>query len=285
MQTTTGIFTIHEYTINIKNINKPISLYPFGDVHRSSHACDIGRWKDFLKEASEDPDAYFFGTGDYDDLASTSEREILGNHRLHESTRETIEDTYDKHNKRFYEEIKFMQGRLIGLIEGNHYGEYNDGTTTTMRLAGMMKTKYLGVGSFIRVHFKYHGSGTYLDIWAHHGKGAARLPGGSLNRVIQMAESADADLYFMGHDHKKVVGYVPKLCLKSTKNGVMLKHKRQLFARCGSFLKGYEPNRSSYVVDAAMTPTDLGFVKITMTPKRSTTDGDREFTIDLKATL
>lgn len=282
---TTGIFTIHEYTINIKSISDTITLYPFGDVHRSSPACDVDRWRDFLKEASQEKNAYFLGLGDYDDFSSTSEREILGNKKLHESTRRTIEDLMDSHNKQFHKEIAFMQDRLIGLIEGNHYGEYQDGTTTTMKLAGMMRTKYLGVASFIRLHIVNHGRGTYVDIWVHHGKGAARLPGGSLNRVVQMAESADADLYFMGHDHKKTVGYVPRLCLKHTKKGVMLKHRRQLFARTGSFLKGYEPGCASYVADAAMGPTDLGFVKISIIPKRITHDGISEFTFDLKATL
>jgi hypothetical protein len=282
---TTGIFTIHEYEINIPKINEPISLYPFGDVHRSSYACDVDRWHDFLAEAKADKNAYFLGLGDYDDCSSTSERELLCNKKLHESTRHTLEDVYNSHNAVFADEIQFMEGRLIGLIEGNHYGEYEDGTTTTMKLSGLMKTKYLGVASFVRLHFNYHGARTSLDIWAHHGKGAARLPGGSLNRVIQMAETADADIYFMGHDHKKAAGYVPKLCLKNTKNGVMLKHKRQLFARTGSFLKGYEPGHRSYVVDAAMGPTDLGFVKISLIPKITTKDGVREFHIDLKTTL
>lgn len=282
---TTGLFTIHEFDINIKTMNKPISLYPFGDVHRSSHACDVGRWKEFLREAAEDPDAYFLGTGDYDDMASTSEREILNNHKLHDSTRRSLEDVYNNNNERFYQEIKFMEGRMIGLIEGNHYASYNDGTTSTMKLAGLMNTKYLGVATFIRLHFNYHGAKTNLDIWAHHGAGGGRLPGGSLNRVVQMAESAEADLYFMGHSHGKSAGFVPRLCLKNTKKGVALKHKRQLFARTGSFLKGYEPGYPSYVADAAMNPTDLGFVKVTMLPKITTNDGVREFTIDLKATL
>lgn len=282
---TTGMFTIHEFNIDIKNINKPISLYPFGDVHRSSPACDVGRWKDFLREASQDPNAYFLGIGDYDDMSSTSEREIINSHKLHDSTRRTLEDLYNKHNEQFYREISFMKGRIIGLIEGNHYSEYKDGTTTTMKLAGLMDTKYLGVATFIRLHFNYYGGKTSLDIWAHHGAGGGRLPGSSLNRVVQMSESADADLYFMGHTHGKSLGFVPKLVLKNTKNGVRLKHKRQLFARTGSFLKGYEPGYASYVADAAMNPTDLGFVKITMTPKRVTTDGVKEFSIDLKATL
>jgi hypothetical protein len=58
-----------------------------------------------------------------------------------------------------------------------------------------------------------------------------------------------------------------------------------LIIRTGGFLKGYEPNASSYIADGAMNPTDLGVVKIEMTPRRDTADGNDEYYIDLHASI
>lgn len=267
---TTGIFTIHKYQIEFDNYDEPIYLFPFGDIHRSSPSCDVDRWLEFLSWASSKERSYYLGMGDYDDLASTSERAILNNKSLHDSTLRTLDIHYKEHTDKFYKEIEFMGDRLIGLIEGNHYQELQSGMTTTQYLADKMNTKYLGVSSFVRLILKpsKRTSTQKVDIWAHHGKGASRLVGGSLNRVEHMLTAANADIYLMGHDHKKTVGYVPTLELKEAGGGLKLSAKKKLLARTGSFLKGYTPNEVSYVADMALNPADLGVIKIELTPRR-----------------
>jgi hypothetical protein len=91
--------------------------------------------------------------------------------------------------------------------------------------------------------------------------------GGSLNTVQQMAECALADIYLMGHDHKKSIGMSSRLMLTDGRSGINVKEKKVLYARTGSFLKGYEPDKPSYVAKALLNPTDLGTVKIELTPK------------------
>jgi hypothetical protein len=267
---TTGIFTIHKFEIEFEKYNEPIYLFPFGDVHRDNTNCDEKHWLEFLDWAKNKPRSYFLGMGDYQDLASATERIILGNKGLHESTKDTIEGVYEIHTKRFFKEIEFMKDRLIGLIEGNHFGNFESGITTTQYLAQMLGCKYLGVSSFVRLVFYKKGNkrkSAKLDIWAHHGKGGARLVGGSLNTVERMIAAANADIYLMGHDHKKSCAYVPTMELTDGKN-IKLRKKKKLIGRTGSFLKGYVPDKKSYVADAAMNPTDLGVLKIELTPKR-----------------
>jgi hypothetical protein len=281
---TTGIFTIHYFEIPVTKINEPIYLIPFGDIHRSSPMCHEDKWLEFVDWAKTKKRAYFLGMGDYDDMASTSERAILTDKKLHDSSLQTLERLYMTHTERFAKELKFMNGRMIGLLEGNHYAEFQNGTTSTQKLAELLDCKYLGVSSFIRLSFPYEGKRTSIDIWAHHGKGAARLIGGSLNKVQQMGESAEADIYLMGHDHKKTVGLVTKLTLDAGGGKLKLHHRKQLYARTGSFLKGYEDDKVSYVADAAMSPTDLGVVKIELTPRRERKDGDSYY-IDIHASI
>ena len=289
---TTGIFKTHYATIPFKKFGEPIYLIPFGDVHRSSPMCHEEKWKEFLDWAKSKPRAYFLGLGDYDDLASTTERSILLDRKLHESTKITLEDQYKRFTLRLAKELEFMRGRLIGLIEGNHYGEFQNGTTTTQLLADKLGTAYLGVSCFVRLFLILKNEdvlshrGLTVDIWAHHGKGAARLVGGSLNRVSQMEESAEADIYLMGHDHKKSAATKTRLKLVGNGPDVMrLSHRKVLICRTGSFLKGYEEGKASYIVDGAMNPTDLGVVKIEITPRRERKGSTDQIEVDLHASI
>jgi len=268
---TTGVFNIHYVTIPFKKFGEPIYLIPFGDVHRSSPMCHVEKWEEFLAWAKNKPRCFFLGMGDYDDLVSASERSILLDKKLHESTHDTLEDLYRSHTDKLAKELSFMKGRCLGLIEGNHYGVFQNGTTTTQRLCEKLDTKYLGVSCFIRIILTNAGSRrcVTVDLWGHHGKGAARLVGGSLNRVSQMEEAAEADIYAMGHDHKKSVATKTRLKLSGVgPDRFRLSHRKILLCRTGSFLKGYEPGEASYVADSAMNPTDLGVVKIELTPRR-----------------
>jgi hypothetical protein len=82
-----------------------------------------------------------------------------------------------------------------------------------------------------------------------------------------MGEVATADIYLMGHDHKKSIGMSSRLCLTDGSTGLHLKEKKVLYARTGSFLQGYLPDQPSYVTKKLLNPTDLGSVKIELTPR------------------
>ena len=152
---TTGDFTIHNYTIPIQKFGEPLYLIPFGDVHRSSPQCHVQKWLSFCEWAKKKSRCLFLGMGDYDDLISTSERKIIMNPDLHESTQQNLHEVWLKSTQRFAKEIGFMKGRLIGLMEGNHFVRFANNTTTTQKLCELMSTAYLGCNSFIRLSFLY----------------------------------------------------------------------------------------------------------------------------------
>ena len=280
---TTGIFRTHRVEIPVTSTNRPVVLYPFGDSHFGAplHATDA--FDSWLATVKRDKGAWFLGMGDLVELTSTSERSMLGAMGLHDSTREMLDDMYGALVRNFAKKLDFMKGRVIGLLEGNHYFEHMDGTTSTQRLCQALGCPYLGVSAFVRLILNYHGCQTPVDIWAHHGRGAARLIGGSLNRVQQMGEAAQADIYLMGHDHKKSVGMTSKLVLS---HDMRLCERKQVYCRTGSFLKGYEDGKSSYVADAAYAPSDLGTVRIEIAIKRpGKFEGPRHLVADIRAAI
>ena len=268
---TTGLFVIHNYTIPIQ-YNKPIRLIFFGDVHRDSPTCAEGKWNDFLAYSRRQKNAWFFGMGDYLDSTSASERNAwaMACLQLHETKKDDVEKHEVTKCAKFAKEIEFMKGRLIGLLGGNHYFQFQNGTNTDHKICERMDCKFMGVSSFTRLTLDCYGRRHTLDIWAHHGLGGARLVGGSINRVDQMREHAEADIYAMGHDHGRMaIPAKPRMLLSSHGTELHLRERQQWLLRTGSFLASYVEGVPSYNVDAGRGPSSLGHVELEITVKNS----------------
>lgn len=272
---TSGLFTVHGFDIPF-TYAKPFRLVFFGDVHRDSPNHARSKWKEFLQYARTLKDAWFFGMGDYLDSTSTSERECLGNisPKMHETFRNDIMALQLAKCELFAKEIQFMRGRIIGMLNGNHYFQFSSGINSDQKICELVGAQYLGVCSFVRLYMEASGRIHARDIFAHHGAGAARLFGGSFNRVQQMAEGAEADIYAMGHDHKRIASPgQPRLFLKNTsRNGLKIEQREPVVIRSGSFLASYEPGVVNYNVDACRTPASLGHVEVIVKITRNDSD-------------
>ena len=269
----TGRFEIHEASITFNKWNHPVSFVFFGDVHKfaPNHADDV--WKEFLEKHKNRPDTYFFGMGDYLDLMSASERASWRKGEWHESTEETLEKFYVKRVAEFCEDIKFMRGRLIGMLEGNHFLRFPDGTTTAMRMCQDLGARYLGDCAVVRTHFRSSSKNNIslkMDMVLHSGIGGGRTTGASFNSLDQMANAFEgASIYAMGDNHQR--GGVPtqRLYLSDNHHGEgKIKDRQILLLRTGAFLKGFVPGKASYVVDAMMRPSNLGAIRVDVTPRR-----------------
>ena len=267
----TGIFSTHRVEWEVE-LGKPFKLIPIGDIHRDSDMFADTHWEEFLSYAKAQKNALFLGMGDYTDGVSTSERIVLSDFGLHDTTRNTLKDVYKGVSKTLVNELGFMRGRLIGLIGGNHYFDFGDGNTTDHLLAAALQTKFLGVCSLIRLSLSFKGRDTRacLDIFAHHGKGGGATPGGQFNSIEKMLNAADADIYLMGHTHGKgCIPSSPRIKLVDDKNGgVIVRERTPWLGRTGSFLKAYESGKASYNVDAGRSPCALGWIEFEITPVR-----------------
>ncbi len=268
---TTGVFSTHKIDLELE-IGKPFKLIPVGDIHRDSDMFADTHWEEFLSYAKAQKNALFLGMGDYTDGVSTSERIVLSDFGLHDTTRNTLKDVYKGVSKTLVNELGFMRGRVIGLIGGNHYFDFGDGNTTDHLLAAALQTKFLGVCSLIRLSISFKGKNTRasLDIFAHHGKGGGSTPGAQFNTIEKMLNSADADIYLMGHTHGKgCIPSSPRIKLvDDKKGGVIVRERTPWLGRTGSFLKAYESGKASYNVDAGRSPCALGWIEFEITPVR-----------------
>ncbi len=283
---TSGLFTVHGFKIPVRN-NQPIRLVFFGDVHRDAPNHADGKWQEFLEYARGLKDAWFFGMGDYLDSTSTSERECLGqiSARMHETFRNDVQALQLAKVEMMAKELKFMRGKIVGMLNGNHYFEFQSGINSDQKLCELLGAKYLGVCSFVRLYLSAFNRERAVDLFAHHGAGAARLVGGSMNRVAQMAEGAEADIYAMGHDHKRgAVPAIPRLFLNhSSRGGLKVESRETYVVRSGSFLKSYAPGTVSYAVDGASSPCSLGHVELLINLRDKKVSGKREQVLEIRS--
>jgi predicted phosphodiesterase len=284
---TTGVFSKHKVEVQAE-LNKPIKLIPVGDIHRDSDMFADTHWNEFLDYAKAQKNALFLGMGDYTDGVSTSERIVLSDFGLHDTTKNTLKDVYKGVSKTLVNELGFMRGRLIGLIGGNHYFDFGDGNTTDHLLAAALQTKFLGVCSLMRISLKFKGTSkaVSLDIFAHHGKGGGSTPGAQFNTIEKMLNAADADIYLMGHTHGKgCIPSSPRIKLvDDKKGGVIVRERTPWLGRTGSFLKAYESGKASYNVDAGRSPCALGWIEFEITPVRIHTNGEDRLELRIRGT-
>jgi len=264
-----GIFSAKEVDVVIPAAGGTVYIEPFGDVHHDNKSCCKETWGEFLEDAYNrmGPTTLFLGMGDYIDMASSSERKGLAAAGLHDTTMDNLDIIANQNINAFIEDISFMQGKLLGFIQGNHDwvfegGPYEADKTGSQVMAEDLGTEWLGVSSRITVNVKLR-SGKLVDkikIYANHGKGGGgSTVGAPFNTVQKMSMTfGDGELFLMGHDHS--LGGLPSTVL-SSRGDDDVGALRCYYGRTGSFLRAYEPNVQSYVTAGGYKPATLGVIR------------------------
>lgn len=281
-----NLYTITNSEITMNEFDEEVRIIFFGDIHRDAVNCDEDRWKYFLKKAKETHDGrqYYFGMGDYTDMASFNERKKIKNDGLHETTIEALDMLAERNNRKIAAEMSFMSGHILGLIRGNHGWRFENGKTSDEDLCERLKTQDLGCLTNHFIRFKLPGNRvTILNIAACHGLGGGKLLGTSLNKVndLKIVFPA-ADIYAMGHDHQRFAVPSSAIFPEYTK-GFKLKQKRQWLVRSGSFQKSYDEDTSSFSISRLMRPADMGVVTMKVSFHRSQKNKFESIVMDIKA--
>lgn len=265
------------HTLRYKNVKQKVPfvltghqkmiLMPVGDVHFGSKGWPKQKFVDHLKWGM-DRGAWFLGVGEYLDFASFSQRRQMA--PLRDQVKEQISNMLTEKSWEFFDLIRFTKGRWIGLLEGDHFWEYEDGTTCDQMLCRHLGAEFLGTSCHLRLTSKDAPEGheeADTIVYVHHGIGSARLSGSHLHRVEDMLKWIDADIYLMGHTHAKVNAPVDRQYI--TPDGVHY-HRTKIIARTGGFQRGYYSHgpldltkpaahsRGSYVEKRAFTPAAMG---------------------------
>lgn len=256
---------------------------PLGDIQLDPkvkgrpRSCDIDRLKRHIEWGVEN-NAYWIGMGDYVDVASPSNRKAIKNAGFYDNVTAALEAQGDDTLEELMEILEPTKGRWLGLLEGHHYLDYESGETSDTKLASFLGAPHLGTSTMVQVRFQPKGKkeAPSFTIWAHHGLGGGSTLGRPLNQLEAITKTFEADVYLVGHHHKKVVGKHNRIKAEFGTHGgtPRLVHKNVIIAGTGSFLKGYQQGstqgrvpRGGYVEAGMMNPVALGGVVITARPR------------------
>lgn len=247
--------------------NQHALLIPMGDIHYGIGDFPTKKLQTNI-EWGLDRGAMFIGMGDYFDFTSTSQRIIVSSMR--EEAKKEIDGLVKIQVEKFFQILEPTKKLWLGLIEGQHRWEFMDGTSSDQYLCQLLECDFLGTSTLINLHPmrapREHPEANTM-IFAHHGIGSARKAGGHLNRIEDILEWVEADIYLMGHSHAKIAAPIDYQII--TPDGVHT-HRTRILARTGSWFKAYSSttpqnlkipariSRGTYVERGAYTPTAMG---------------------------
>ena len=187
--------------IDLPSDLEQIELHPLADFHLGDAMSDWEHIQATLKHIKETPNAYCILGGDMMDTAIAS----------------SIGDTYGA-NLRPMEQLKQcvnlfepIKDKILCLLHGNHENRVykSDGLDLTALMADQLgiRDRYSPTTALLFIRFgkrqdaaQRHRKMAYT-IYATHGSGGGRKEGGKINRLADLSQIVDADVYICGHTH------------------------------------------------------------------------------------
>lgn len=182
-----------------------IELYPLFDWHIGDSMSDAFLIENTLKRIKETPNSYCILGGDLMDTAIAS----------------SIGDTYSAHLQPM-EQLKLcvklfepIKDKILCILTGNHENRVykSDGIDTTAMMAAQLglSGKYSETTALLFIRFGHEmrrnseGRKMVYTVYATHGSGGGRKEGGKINRLADLAQIVDSDIYLCGHTHLPAV--------------------------------------------------------------------------------
>lgn len=266
----------------------PVTLAPIGDLQLGSSAADVEHFKKHIDYVMKQPNPVFLGMGDYVDVASPSNRQKLRAMALYDSVEQALVEAAERHLEEFLKLVKGTENRWLGLLEGHHFYEFADGTTSDTRICQALNAPFLGSSAFVNVPIGRNGSSSKFNatVWCSHGEGSGARASAPLNKLENLISGFEADIYLIGHMSKKAAAPLDQLYVNHRGN---LAFRTKLLAGTGGFAQGYKegskgPNghpRGSYVEKGLMKPVSLGAPLIHLDIERKAKDNTEKLGIHI----
>lgn len=181
-----------------KELDK-IEIHPLADLHIGDAMC---KYSDIVKELEHikaTPNCYCILDGDLMDTAIKS----------------SIGDTYGA-NLQPMEQLKAcvelfapIKDKILAVASGNHENRVykQDGVDLTALMCSQLgiADRYTATTAMLFIRFgndAHHNRKMCYTLYMTHGTGGGRKEGGKINRLADLANIVDADIYVMAHVHQ-----------------------------------------------------------------------------------
>lgn len=179
-----------------------IEIHAIGDTHLGDRLSDFQHLQNELKYIAETPNAYCILMGDLMDSAIAA----------------SVGDTYGaklspmEQMKQACAIFSPVAGKVLGVVPGNHERRIykQDGIDLTQLFCSQLgiADKYSDTTALLFIRFgkdqrRSHGHRrqTCFTAYITHGSGCGKREGGKINRLADLSNIVDADLYITAHTH------------------------------------------------------------------------------------
>lgn len=179
-----------------------LELYPLADLHIEDPLHDKQRAEQWRQEV----------------LAASNRFIICNGDLVNAALRNSVTDTYNQTmspNEAINAIADFLQpvsDRILAITEGNHERRFSKecGVNVMERVAKELGVynQYSDSAFLLFISFgKSKGRQsrkTVYSVYCKHGSGGGKRPGSKANRLADMAEVVDADIYLVAHTHQPI---------------------------------------------------------------------------------
>ncbi len=253
-----------------------VKLYPISDTHLCSPEADAAEVARTVELIRSDPNAYWGHGGDITDcilpgdprwnLRAIDLRQLPRDDKGRMMVGDLANWQVDVADKMFWP----IAHKCLWLQEGNHeqamYRHYH--THLVYQLIKRWKERgvvvpYGGQTAFVRLDFIAGHETCTKYVFTEHGATGGGTDGNGLNNFKQRLGSMDADIYFKGHVHKRLIWHAESLAWGARK----ITHRQRVMALTGAYLKSYgDSGTPAYGERAAYAPTTVGGVVVLVKP-------------------
>lgn len=252
----------HEYD---SRSDLPVRFVCIGDIHRGNPWMDENTFYKTLDWVQEN-DCYVILMGDYGEAINSKDP------RHDYNALDGRYPTPDKQYQKVEDDLIPIKDKILFMLEGNHesnfWRRHNHNYTGTM--AHHLGVPYPGISAYLLFKFERMGKDRRVfEVYAHHGWAGGRTAGYQVKTIHDLKNIfSDAHMYLMGHNHQLGEAQ-PKTHLYVDKRTKQIREYTQHFFFTGSYIKGYEKGRGSYVEARAYPPTMIGSPIIEVQPNRN----------------
>lgn len=235
-----------------------LELYILADVHLGDRHLDKKQVDRFIDEVLEKENRFVIVNGD-----------IINN-----ATRTSVSDIYSETmnpNEQISASVELLRpirDRIVLITEGNHEARSfkQDGILIMNQIAKLLDIEEVySTGSYLL--FLRFGKSQGRDcrkmiyaVYGKHGSGGGKKVGGKANRLVDMAETVDADVFIHSHTHVPMV--VRQSFFRVDYNNRKVTELDQLFVNSSAFLV-----HGGYGEDLGFSPASRRYPKIVLDGK------------------
>ncbi|MDI6788785.1 MAG: hypothetical protein QME51_10480, partial [Planctomycetota bacterium] len=249
------------------------------------------RLLDYVDWIKRNPNTYWIGMGDMIEAINPNDKR-WDERQIADYFKDRYSNTGDEQRKVLSKMLRPIKNKCLGLLQGNHEETlrlryFNDQHSI---LCSELDTPNLGAICLLTLHFfRNKSDGSRLTFFISHGKVGGRLIGATVNALSRLSQDFDADIYMLGHSHRKFTGEESRIATKNLNNPNLrysqqsrqgkhlyalpteVQYRKKLVVATGSFMAGYpdstlEKQVSTYVEKGLFSPSAIGVPVIDITP-------------------